>query len=80
MWAATGSEAVQKAIWAALYQPATGQRHHPGHRTGFHGKKGLAGAVTGTEKDPEPQPARALHQLSDRTSARASSGAGSRSI
>jgi 4-aminobutyrate aminotransferase-like enzyme len=51
LWAASGSEAVQKALWAALkFRPdrdvilAT--------RYGFHGKKGLAGAVTGSEKDP----------------------------
>lgn len=52
MWAASGSEAVQKAIWASL-------KRKPGSdvilatRHGFHGKKGLAGAVTGSEKDPE---------------------------
>ena len=56
LWAATGSEAMQKAIWAALDRragPATSSwpRAH-----GFHGKKGLAGAVTGSEQDPERDP------------------------
>jgi 4-aminobutyrate aminotransferase-like enzyme len=55
LWAATGSEAIQKAIWAALDRRAGGDiilatRH------GFHGKKGLAGAVTGSERDPERDP------------------------
>ncbi len=52
MWAATGSEAVQKAIWAALDRRADSDIILA-TRAGFHGKKGLAGAVTGTEKDPE---------------------------
>ena len=49
-WSASGSEAIQKALWAALAR-------HPGEdiilatRHGFHGKKGLAGAVTGSESD-----------------------------
>src|SRR5262249_60924524 len=55
MWAASGSEAVQKALWAALARDRTrdvilATRH------GFHGKKGLAGAVTGSEADPDPGP------------------------
>lgn len=55
MWAASGSEAVQKAIWACLY------RDHSRNlilatRHGFHGKKGLAGAVTGSEHDSERDP------------------------
>jgi 4-aminobutyrate aminotransferase-like enzyme len=55
LWAASGSEAVQKALWAAM-------KRKPGRdlilatRRGFHGKKGLAGAVTGTEHDPERDP------------------------
>jgi 4-aminobutyrate aminotransferase-like enzyme len=55
LWAASGSEAVQKALWAAL-------KRQPGRdvilatRHGFHGKKGLAGACTGSEKDPERDP------------------------
>lgn len=55
MWAASGSEAIQKSLWAALqFQPnkdvilAT--------RDGFHGKKGLAGAVTGDERSPDRDP------------------------
>ena len=55
MWAASGSEAVQKALWACL-------RRDPERnlilatRHGFHGKKGLAGAVTGSENDPDRDP------------------------
>jgi 4-aminobutyrate aminotransferase-like enzyme len=55
MWAASGSEAIQKALWAALARdPARdiilATRH------GFHGKKGLAGAVTGCETDHDRDP------------------------
>lgn len=55
MWAASGSEAVQKALWACLH------RDHNrtlilATRHGFHGKKGLAGAVTGSESSPERDP------------------------
>lgn len=55
MWAASGSEAVQKALWACLH------RHDSrdiilAPRYGFHGKKGLAGAVTGSEADRERDP------------------------
>ncbi len=55
LWAASGSEAVQKALWVAM-------KRRPGRdmilatRRGFHGKKGLAGAVTGSEHDPERDP------------------------
>ncbi|MEZ6061610.1 MAG: aspartate aminotransferase family protein [Planctomycetaceae bacterium] len=55
MWSASGSEAVQKALWACM-------RRNPDRpevlatRFGFHGKKGLAEAVTGSEKDPERDP------------------------
>jgi len=52
LWAASGSEAVQKAIWAALHR-RPGADVILATRRGFHGKKGLAGAVTGTEGDPE---------------------------
>jgi 4-aminobutyrate aminotransferase-like enzyme len=55
MWAASGSEAIQKAIWAGLAR----DRARPmiiATRFGFHGKKGLAGAVTGTEHDAERDP------------------------
>jgi len=46
LWAASGSEGIQKAMWCALHR-------YPGRpimvatRGGFHGKKGLAGDVTG---------------------------------
>ncbi|MBD3674574.1 MAG: aspartate aminotransferase family protein [Planctomycetaceae bacterium] len=55
MWAASGSEAVIKSLWASLH------RDHDrdiilATRFGFHGKKGLAGAVTGSESDPERDP------------------------
>lgn len=55
MWAASGSEAIQKSLWSSL-------RRTPGRdmilstRRGFHGKKGLANAVTGTESDPDRDP------------------------
>jgi 4-aminobutyrate aminotransferase-like enzyme len=55
LWAASGSEAIQKALWAALDRRA-GQNVMLSTRHGFHGKKGLAGAVTGTETDPERDP------------------------
>lgn len=55
IWAASGSEAVQKALWACMKRDP--QRSHVlATRYGFHGKKGLAGAVTGTENDPERDP------------------------
>jgi len=55
MWAASGSEAIHKALWAALAR----DKARPmiiATRFGFHGKKGLAGAVTGTENDVERDP------------------------
>jgi|YNPBryunderm2012_1023409.scaffolds.fasta_scaffold05366_3 4-aminobutyrate aminotransferase-like enzyme len=55
LWAASGSEAIQKALWAAL----AFQRDRPmilATRYGFHGKKGLAQAVTGCETDAERDP------------------------
>ena len=55
MWAASGSEAIQKALWACLHL----HRDRDiilATRYGFHGKKGLAGAVTGSEKDPDRDP------------------------
>jgi 4-aminobutyrate aminotransferase-like enzyme len=55
MWAASGSEAIQKALWAA----AAHDRNRPmilATRFGFHGKKGLANAVTGCETDAERDP------------------------
>lgn len=55
LWAASGSEAIQKALWTALAR----DRNRDvilATRGGFHGKKGLAGAVTGCETDPERDP------------------------
>jgi 4-aminobutyrate aminotransferase-like enzyme len=55
LWAASGSEAVQKALWAALARDRT-RDMIVATRFGFHGKKGLAGAVTGSETDRERDP------------------------
>ncbi|SRR5579883_519978 len=55
MWAASGSEAIQKALWAALARDRT-RDMIVATRFGFHGKKGLAGAVTGCETDRERDP------------------------
>lgn len=55
MWAASGSEAIQKALWAALARDRT-RDMILATRFGFHGKKGLAGAVTGSETDRERDP------------------------
>ncbi|HEX4131626.1 MAG TPA: aminotransferase class III-fold pyridoxal phosphate-dependent enzyme [Pirellulales bacterium] len=52
LWAASGSEAIQKALWAAL-ERQPGANIILATRHGFHGKKGLAGAVTGSERDPD---------------------------
>src|SRR5688572_17398195 len=52
LWAASGSEAIQKALWAALDR-RPGEEMILSTRYGFHGKKGLAGAVTGSEQDSE---------------------------
>ncbi len=55
MWAASGSEAVQKALWASLaVDPA--RDIIVATRDGFHGKKGLAEAVTGSERDKNRDP------------------------
>lgn len=55
MWAASGSEAIQKALWAALaVDPA--RDLIVATRDGFHGKKGLAEAVTGNERDRNRDP------------------------
>ncbi len=59
MWAASGSEAIQKALWATLHFQAHRQPDRDlilATRDGFHGKKGLAGAVTGNEQSPERDP------------------------
>lgn len=55
LWSASGSEAVQKALWACLRRDEKrdlilATRH------GFHGKKGLAGACTGSENDRDRDP------------------------
>jgi len=55
LWAASGSEAIQKALWAALDQDSR-RNIILATRGGFHGKKGLAGAVTGNEADKERDP------------------------
>lgn len=55
MWAASGSEAIQKALWAALARDRT-RDMILATRYGFHGKKGLANAVTGSETDRERDP------------------------
>jgi 4-aminobutyrate aminotransferase-like enzyme len=55
LWAASGSEAIQKALWACLHRDE--QRDIiVATRYGFHGKKGLAGAVTGSESDRDRDP------------------------
>jgi 4-aminobutyrate aminotransferase-like enzyme len=46
LWAASGSEGIQKAMWAALHRH-TDRPIMLATRGGFHGKKGLAGDVTG---------------------------------
>jgi 4-aminobutyrate aminotransferase-like enzyme len=67
LWAASGSEAIQKALWASLDRRAVGNAVSGvprqtssdiilSTRHGFHGKKGLAGAVTGSEYDNERDP------------------------
>jgi 4-aminobutyrate aminotransferase-like enzyme len=55
LWAASGSEAVQKALWAALARDRS-RDLIVATRFGFHGKKGLAGAVTGCETDRDRDP------------------------
>jgi 4-aminobutyrate aminotransferase-like enzyme len=55
MWSASGSEGVIKALRVALAQNPARQMILA-TRYGFHGKKGLAGAVTGSEKDAERDP------------------------
>jgi 4-aminobutyrate aminotransferase-like enzyme len=55
MWAASGSEAIQKALWTVLARER-GRDIILATRHGFHGKKGLAGAVTGSETDKDRDP------------------------
>jgi 4-aminobutyrate aminotransferase-like enzyme len=52
LWSASGSEGIQKAIWTAMSRKP-GSNIILATRNGFHGKKGLAGAVTGSENDKE---------------------------
>src|SRR6476646_7267856 len=52
LWAASGSEAIQKALWASIDR-REGSDIALSTRHGFHGKKGLAGAVPGSEYDKE---------------------------
>ncbi len=56
LWSASGSEAIQKAIWAALAWKGHPQPIILATRRGFHGKKGLAGAVTGDEHAADRDP------------------------
>jgi 4-aminobutyrate aminotransferase-like enzyme len=55
LWAASGSEAVQKALWACLAR-APNRQTILATRDGFHGKKGLSDAVTGNEQSPHRDP------------------------
>jgi 4-aminobutyrate aminotransferase-like enzyme len=55
LWAASGSEAIQKGLWAALARDPS-RDMILATRHGFHGKKGLAGAVTGCETDHDRDP------------------------
>lgn len=55
LWAASGSEAIQKALWACLARDRK-RDMILATRYGFHGKKGLAGAVTGCETDRDRDP------------------------
>ncbi|HEY2783498.1 MAG TPA: aspartate aminotransferase family protein [Fimbriiglobus sp.] len=55
LWAASGSEAIQKALWASMARDKT-RPMIVATRFGFHGKKGLANAVTGSESDAERDP------------------------
>jgi 4-aminobutyrate aminotransferase-like enzyme len=55
LWAASGSEAIQKALWVALARDRS-RDMILATRYGFHGKKGLANAVTGSEQDRDRDP------------------------
>src|SRR4029453_11933665 len=55
MWAAAGSEAIQKALWSVQARDRT-RPMILATRFGFHGKKGLANAGTGSEADAERAP------------------------
>ena len=76
LWAASGSEAIQKALWAALARDRT-RDMILATRYGFHGKKGLAGAVTGSETDRDRDPrVRFISFPDDRVRRRQPSAAG----
>jgi 4-aminobutyrate aminotransferase-like enzyme len=55
MWAASGSEAIQKALWAAQHRDPS-RPMILATRFGFHGKKGLSHAVSGCETDHDRDP------------------------
>ena len=55
LWAASGSEAIQKSLWAAQAKDRT-RPMILATRFGFHGKKGLSNAITGSETDSERDP------------------------
>jgi 4-aminobutyrate aminotransferase-like enzyme len=55
LWAASGSEAVIKSLWSCLNRDPS-RDMILATRFGFHGKKGLAGAVTGSESDHDRDP------------------------
>jgi 4-aminobutyrate aminotransferase-like enzyme len=55
VWAASGSEAIQKALAAALARDRA-RTMILATRFGFHGKKGLADAVSGCETDCDRDP------------------------
>ncbi len=55
MWAASGSEAIQKALWSSMARRPD-EDIILATRKGFHGKKGLAGATTGSESDADRDP------------------------
>ncbi len=55
MWAASGSEAIQKALWTSMARD-TARPMILATRFGFHGKKGLSNAITGSETDAERDP------------------------
>lgn len=55
LWAASGSEAVIKSLWSCLNRDPS-RDMILATRFGFHGKKGLAGAVTGSEDDHDRDP------------------------
>lgn len=55
MWSASGSEGIQKALWTCL-QFQKDRNVILATRHGFHGKKGLAEAVTGDETSPNRDP------------------------